>query len=77
MIVQAVNSWSPPDYSLVVVTQCPLLLPMRSDEDAVAMPLGTRIALDDDALTSDVLLGAVTALISIGALHVERYGTVN
>ena len=68
----------PADLQLVVIARCPLLLPMRPDEPALAVGVGTMIALDDGALgESEVLLGAVTAFISIGALWVIRSGALN
>jgi hypothetical protein len=79
-LIQVVATESAPqgDMNILLFARAPFLLPIRSDADPVPVCAGQSLALNTAAFAeSELLSGAVMALISVGALQMIREGVVH
>jgi hypothetical protein len=64
--------------TIVLFARRPFLLPVKSDRDPVPVTAGQRLVLNPEAFgESDLMTGAICALVSIGALQLIRDGVLN
>jgi hypothetical protein len=64
--------------SIVLFARTTFLLPVRAEEDPLPVCAGQRLVLNEEAFSeSDLMSGALLALISIGALTLVRTGVLH